>query len=46
MEEIKRFTKWTERKFEELEMALQNISGINDINYNNNENSPLLLEIL
>ena len=46
MEEIKRFTKWTERKFEELEMALQNISGINDANYNNNENSPLLLEIL
>ena len=46
MEEIKRFTKSTERKFEELEMALQNISGKNNANYNNNENSPLLLEIL
>ena len=46
MEEIKRFKKSTERKFEELEMALQNISGKNNVNYNNNENSPLLLEIL
>ena len=46
MEEIKRFTKPTERKFEELEMALQNISGKNNVNYSNNENSPLLLEIL
>ena len=46
MEEIKRFTKSTERKFEELEMALQNISGKNNGNYNNNENSTLLLEIL
>ena len=45
MEEIKRFTKSTERKFKELEMALQNISGKNIANYNNNENSPLLLEI-
>ena len=27
MEEIKRFTKLTERKFEELEIALLNISG-------------------
>ena len=27
-------------------MALQNISGKNNANYNNNENSPLLLEIL
>ena len=45
MEEIKRFTKSTERKFKELEMALQNISGKNIVNYNNNENSPLLLEI-
>ena len=39
MEEIKRFTKSTKRKFEELEMALQK-------NCSNNENSPLLLEIL
>ena len=46
MEEIKRFTKSTERKFEELEMALQNISGKNNVNYSNNENSPLLLEVL
>ena len=45
MEEIKRFTKSTERKFEELEMALQNISG-EKCNYNNNENSLQLLEIL
>ena len=45
MEEIKRFTKSTERKFKELEMAVQNISGKNIVNYNNNENSPLLLEI-
>ena len=42
MEEIKRFTKSTERKFEELEMALQNISGKNNVNYNN-DNSPLVL---
>ena len=27
-------------------MALLNISGKNNVNYNNNENSPLLLEIL
>ena len=27
-------------------MALQNISGKNNVNYNNNENSPLLFEIL
>ena len=46
MEEIKRFTKSTEQKFEELEMASQNISGKNNANYSNNENSPLLLEIL
>ena len=46
MEEIKRFTKSTKRKFEELEMALQNISGKNNANCSNNENSPLLLEIL
>ena len=46
MEEIKRFTKSTEQKFEELEMALQNISGKNNVNYSNNENSSLLLEIL
>ena len=45
MEDIKRFTKSTERKFKELEMALQNISGKNNVNYNN-QNSPLLLEIL
>ena len=46
MEEIKQFTKLTEQKFEEFEMALQNISGNNNANYNNNGNSPLLLEIL
>ena len=46
MEEIKRFTKSNERKFEKLEMALQNISGKNNVNDSNNENSPLLLEIL
>ena len=28
MEEIKRFTQSVERKFEELEMALQKVSGI------------------
>ena len=27
-------------------MALQNISGKNNVSYSNNENSPLLLEIL
>ena len=43
MEEIKLFTKSTERKFEELEMALQNISGENNVNYSSNENSLLLL---
>ena len=46
MEEIKRFTKLTERKFEELEMALQNISGKNNVIYSDDENSVLLLEIL
>ena len=46
MEEIKRFTKSTERKFQELKIALQNISEKNNVNYNNIENSPLLLEIL
>ena len=46
IDEIKRFTKSTERKFEELEMTLQNISGKNNVNQNNNENSPLLLDIL
>ena len=46
MEEIKLFTKSTERKFEELEMALQNISGENNVNYSSNENSPLILKIL
>ena len=46
MEGMKRFTKSTERKFEELEMALQSISGKNNVNYSNNENSPLLLEYL
>ena len=30
----------------ELEIALQSISGKNKVNYNNNENSSLLLEIL
>ena len=43
---MKRFRKLTERKFEELEIALQNISGKRNVNYSNNENSPLLLEIL
>ena len=37
MEETKQFTKSTERKFEEFEMALQNISGENNVNYSNNE---------
>ena len=46
MEEIKRFTKSPERKFEELEMSLQNISGKNNVNYSNNEYSLLLLENL
>ena len=44
MEEIKRFTRLTKWKFEELEIALQNISGKNNANYT--KNSPLLLEIL
>ena len=43
---MKRFRKLTERKFEELEIALQNISGKHNVNYSNNENSSLLLEIL
>ena len=46
MKEIKQFTKSTERKFEELEMAHQNISGRNNVIYSDNENSVLLLEIL
>ena len=46
MEEMKRFTKLTERKFEKLEMAFQNVSGKSNVNYSNNENSLLLLEIL
>ena len=46
MEEIKRSTKSTELNFEELEMALQNICGKNNRNYQNKENFPLLLEIL
>ena len=46
MEEIKRFTKSIERKFEKLEMALQNISGKSNGNYSNNDNSLLLLEVL
>ena len=40
IEEIKRFTKSAEQKFGELEMALQNISGKNNVNYNDKENSP------
>ena len=37
----------TERKFEELEITLQKISGKSNRNYNNNKkNSPLLSEIL
>ena len=43
---MKRFTKLTERKFEKLEMAFQNVSGKNNVNYSNNQNSLLLLEIL
>ena len=46
MAEIKRITKMSERKFEELEMKLLNISGQSNVSYNNNENFPLLLEIL
>ena len=44
MEEIKQFTKSTEQMLEELEMALLNISGKNNVNYK--ENSPFLLELL
>ena len=36
VEEIKRFTKLTERKFEEREIAILNISRKNNVNYNNN----------
>ena len=39
MEEIKWFTKSTERKFEEIETTLQSISGKHNVNYKNNENS-------
>ena len=46
MAEIKRNKKMTERKFEELEMKLLNISGQSNVSYNNNENFQLLLEIL
>ena len=46
MEEIKCLTKLTVRNFDELEMALQSISGKNNVNYNNNESPPLLLKIL
>ena len=46
MEEITRFTKSTEQKFEELEVTLQKISGKSNVSYKKNENSPLLLEIL
>ena len=46
MEEITRFTKSTEQKFEELEVILQKISGKSNVSYKKNENSPLLLEIL
>ena len=47
MEKIKRFTKSTESKFEELVTSPLNISGKNNASYNNNnENSPLLLEFL
>ena len=46
IEKIKRFTRLTERKFEDLEMALQNISGKNSVNHSNTEKSPLLSEIL
>ena len=44
MKEIKQFRKSTERKFDELEMALLNISRKNNVNYN--ENSSLLLKLL
>ena len=46
MAEIKWNKKMTERKFEELEMKLLNISGQSNVSYNNNENFQLLLEIL
>ena len=46
MEEIKGCTRSTERKFEDLEMALQNISGKNSVNHSNTEKSPLLFQIL
>ena len=46
MEEITRFTKSTEQKFEELEVTLQKVSGKSNVSYKKNENSPLLLEIL
>ena len=44
MEEIKQFTKSTERKLEEPEMALLKISRKKHVNYI--ENSMLLLELL
>ena len=46
MEEIKWFTKSTERKFEKLEWHSKTFLWKNNASYNNNENSPLLLEIL
>ena len=46
MAEIKWNKKMTERKFEELEMKLLNISGQSNVSCNNNENFQLLLEIL
>ena len=46
MKKMKRFTKLIEQKFEELEMALLNISGKSNVKYNNNEDFSLLLEIL
>ena len=46
MEEMKRFTKSTGQKFEDLEMTILNISGKSNVNYHNNEYFSLLLEIL
>ena len=46
MEEIKQFIISTERKSEELETALLNISVKYNVSYNNNEKCSLLSEIL
>ena len=46
MEEMKRFTKSTGQRFEELEVTILNISGKSNVNYHCNEYFSLLLEIL